>query len=143
MPVRISLEGPDQVAIRLHIPGIAGLVQRCGGTDPGAAVSRTLTQRDGRDTSGANSDIPKELFKGQFGDLTPSEVHFCILRAHGLAEKDIAQVLDVSVETVRSHRSHAWGKLGVTGRANEFQARYGVRYRMVSLDRVRTDHSKG
>ncbi len=50
------------------------------------------------------------------GRLTPSEQRVARLAAHGHANKEIAQILVISVHTVEAHLSHAYAKLGVRSR---------------------------
>jgi DNA-binding CsgD family transcriptional regulator len=50
------------------------------------------------------------------GELTPSEQRVVELAADGLANKEIARALFVSVHTVEVHLSHAYAKLGVRSR---------------------------
>jgi DNA-binding CsgD family transcriptional regulator len=51
------------------------------------------------------------------GELTPAERRVAELAADGLANKEIAQTLFVSVKTVEGHLSHVYAKLGVRSRA--------------------------
>jgi DNA-binding CsgD family transcriptional regulator len=51
------------------------------------------------------------------GDLTPSERRVVELAVEGLSNKEIAQALFVAVNTVETHLSHAYAKLGVRSRA--------------------------
>jgi DNA-binding CsgD family transcriptional regulator len=51
------------------------------------------------------------------GQLTPAERRVAELAAEGLANKEIAQKLFVSVKTVEGHLSHVYAKLGVRSRA--------------------------
>ena len=51
------------------------------------------------------------------GELTPTEQRVAELAADGLANKEIARRLFVSVHTVELHLSHAYAKLGVRSRA--------------------------
>jgi DNA-binding CsgD family transcriptional regulator len=51
------------------------------------------------------------------GELTPSELRVVELAADGLANKEIAARLFVTVHTVELHLSHAYTKLGVRSRA--------------------------
>jgi DNA-binding NarL/FixJ family response regulator len=51
------------------------------------------------------------------GELTPAERRVAELAADGLANKEIAQALFVSVKTVEGHLSHVYVKLGVRSRA--------------------------
>ncbi len=51
------------------------------------------------------------------GELTPSERSVVDLAANGLANKEIAAALFVSVRTVETHLSHAYAKLGVRSRS--------------------------
>ena len=51
------------------------------------------------------------------GELSPAERRVAELAAEGLANKEIARALFVSVKTVEGHLSHAYAKLGVRSRA--------------------------
>lgn len=51
------------------------------------------------------------------GGLTPSERSVVDLAANGLANKEIAAALFVSVRTVETHLTHAYAKLGVRSRS--------------------------
>jgi DNA-binding CsgD family transcriptional regulator len=51
------------------------------------------------------------------GELTPSEQRVAELAAEGLANKEIAQTLFVTVRTVEEHLSHAYAKLGIRSRS--------------------------
>ena len=51
------------------------------------------------------------------GELTPTEQRVVELAAGGLANKEIAEALFVSVHTVETHLSHAYSKLGVRSRS--------------------------
>jgi DNA-binding NarL/FixJ family response regulator len=55
--------------------------------------------------------------KQEPGELTPSEQRVVELAADGLANKQIARELHVSVHTVEVHLKHAYEKLGVRSRA--------------------------
>jgi len=54
---------------------------------------------------------------GATGELTPTEVRVVELAAEGLSNKQIAQTLVVTVNTVETHLSHAYAKLGIRSRA--------------------------
>lgn len=51
------------------------------------------------------------------GELTPAERRVAKLAADGLANKEIAQALHVTVNTIEAHLSHVYAKLGVRSRA--------------------------
>ena len=51
------------------------------------------------------------------GELTPTEQRVVELAAEGRSNKEIAEVLFVSVHTVETHLSHAYSKLGVRSRS--------------------------
>ena len=51
------------------------------------------------------------------GELTESERQVAALAAEGLANKEIAQTLFVTVHTVEAHLSNTYAKLGVRSRA--------------------------
>ncbi len=50
-------------------------------------------------------------------ELTPSEERIIQLLASGLQRKDIAQQLNVSINTVKFHLENLYRKLGVHGQA--------------------------
>ena len=50
------------------------------------------------------------------GELTPAEQRVVELAADGLANKEIARNLYVSVRTVEVHLKHAYAKLGIRSR---------------------------
>ena len=54
---------------------------------------------------------------GMAGELTPTEKRVVELASQGLSNKQIAQALVVTVNTVETHLSHAYAKLGVHSRA--------------------------
>jgi DNA-binding CsgD family transcriptional regulator len=54
---------------------------------------------------------------GRAGELTPTERRVAELAATGRSNKEIAQSLFVTVNTVEGHLSHAYAKLGVRSRA--------------------------
>jgi DNA-binding CsgD family transcriptional regulator len=54
---------------------------------------------------------------GAAGQLTPTELRVAGLAAEGLSNKEIAQQLVVTVNTVETHLSHAYAKLGIRSRA--------------------------
>jgi DNA-binding NarL/FixJ family response regulator len=51
------------------------------------------------------------------GELTPTEQRVAALATQGLSNKEIAQTLCVTVNTVEAHLSHAYAKLGIRSRA--------------------------
>lgn len=59
------------------------------------------------------SASPSEPTPGSFDSLTPREEEVVRLLARGLADRDLAQTLFISVRTVQTHLSHIYAKLGV------------------------------
>jgi DNA-binding CsgD family transcriptional regulator len=51
------------------------------------------------------------------GELTPTEQRVAELAIEGMSNKEIAQALFVTVNTVEAHLSHAYAKLGIRSRA--------------------------
>ena len=94
-------------------PPADGSVDRRGETSPVAVPEPTLAEtvryarrnrgRRNRPTAGWES-------------LTPSEEQVVVLVAEGLTNRDIASRLFVSIDTVKTHVSHAFAKLGVANR---------------------------
>jgi DNA-binding CsgD family transcriptional regulator len=64
--------------------------------------------------AGARPHRPARFGRDQ---LTPSELRVAQLAAEGLSNKQIAQTLFVSLRTVETHLTHAYGKLDVRARA--------------------------
>ena len=62
------------------------------------------------------------------GELTPAERRVAELAAEGLANKEIAQALVVTVNTVEFHLRNVYAKLGVRSRA-QLAARLAARSR--------------
>ncbi len=58
-------------------------------------------------------------------DLTPREREVLDLVAAGLASKQVARRLEVSVRTVHKHLEHAYAKLGVDNRVAAVQRSLG------------------
>lgn len=56
--------------------------------------------------------------------LTPRELEVMRLRATGLPVKAVADVLGISVQTVKNHQTAAYGKTGASGIVDFFY-RYG------------------
>jgi DNA-binding CsgD family transcriptional regulator len=54
---------------------------------------------------------------GRAGELTPTERRVAELAATGRSNKEIAQSLFVTINTVEGHLSHAYAKLGIRSRA--------------------------
>ena len=50
-------------------------------------------------------------------ELTPRELELLQLMARGLTNKDISSVLEISVDTVKSHLRHVFAKMDVETRA--------------------------
>jgi DNA-binding NarL/FixJ family response regulator len=87
------------------------------------ALDRAATAFDEIGSSGWAKQARSELARtgarkpAQRGELTPSERRVAELAAEGLANKEIAQALVVTVSTVEFHLSNAYAKLGVRSRA--------------------------
>ena len=61
-------------------------------------------------------------------DLTKAEASVVALVAHGLANKETAEQMGTSVETVRSHLASAFRKTGARNRAGLAALAYGARF---------------
>ena len=57
----------------------------------------------------------KESKQQLFATLTPREQEILLLAARGLANKDIADQLNIGVVTVKMHRGNAFAKIGAQG----------------------------
>jgi DNA-binding CsgD family transcriptional regulator len=93
-----------------------------------------LAATGGRELSGRSSDLRRCE-----GAVTPGlaqtespvplsgrEREIAMLAASGIASKDIAERLYLSVRTVNNHLQHVYTKLGVTGRADLARALGGT-----------------
>ena len=68
------------------------------------------------------SPLLKELFQNKLG-LTPTEAQIVSLLREGKTSKEIAQTLNVSINTVKFHRMNLRRKLGLNGRNNNLRAK--------------------
>ncbi len=59
---------------------------------------------------------PRRIVQSGAAALTPSERRIAVMAAEGLANRDIAQALFVTLRTVEMHLSNAFRKLGVSSR---------------------------
>ncbi|MFL5845513.1 MAG: LuxR C-terminal-related transcriptional regulator, partial [Solirubrobacteraceae bacterium] len=57
--------------------------------------------------------------------LTPSERRIAVMASDGMANREIAAALFVTVRTVEAHLGHAYAKLGISGRADLARALAG------------------
>jgi len=63
----------------------------------------------------ALGDRPRRPDRTGSDSLTPSQLRVARLAAAGHSTPEIAQQLFVSVKTIETHLSHAYGKLGLSG----------------------------
>lgn len=77
------------------------------------AARLTLRAREELASSGAR---PRRLAQSGRDALTPAELRVAHLAAGGLANREIAQTLVVTVKTVETELSHAYAKLGIRSR---------------------------
>jgi DNA-binding NarL/FixJ family response regulator len=83
------------------------LAHRCGAT---AEVERAHAELL---AAGAR---PRRVALGGADALTPSERRVAQMAANGMANKEIAQALFVTLRTVETHLSHAYDKLEISSR---------------------------
>jgi DNA-binding NarL/FixJ family response regulator len=84
------------------------LAERCDAT--------ALVERGRRELTDAGSRPHRPAHAGRDG-LTPSELRIAQLASEGMANKEIAQSLFVSLRTVETHLTNAYRKLGISARA--------------------------
>ena len=65
----------------------------------------------------ARSELARLPVRRAPSDLTPTEEHIARLAASGLTNKEVASRAFVSVKTVEANLARAYGKLGVSSRA--------------------------
>jgi DNA-binding CsgD family transcriptional regulator len=88
-----------------------------------ASLEQAAQAFDELGASGWSADARAELARvgarrpAPSGDLTKTERRVVELAVEGLSNKEIAQALFVAVNTVETHLSHAYAKLGVRSRA--------------------------
>ena len=83
------------------------LAVRCGA----AALARRA-----REELAATGARPRRLAQSGRDALTPAELRVARLAARGLANREIAQTLVVTVKTVETELGHAYAKLGIRSR---------------------------
>ena len=97
------------------------LAVRCGA----AALARRA--REELVASGAR---PRRLAQSGRDALTPAELRVALLAARGIANREIARSLVLTVKTVETELSHVYAKLGIRSRrelAGALQTRLGLR----------------
>lgn len=88
-----------------------------------ASLERAATMFDELGSTGWAADVRAELERvgarrpRAAGQLTPTERRVVELAAEGRSNKEIARTLVVTVNTVETHLSHAYAKLGIRSRA--------------------------
>ena len=88
-----------------------------------ASLERAVTAFEAIGSPGWADDARSELARvgarrpGPAGELTATEKRVVGLATDGLSNKEIAQRLVVTVNTIETHLSHAYAKLGVRSRA--------------------------
>ena len=88
---------------------------RKAGRSREAAAAGQRSQVLARDCEGAST--PALVLADEVTPLTRREREVALLAAQGLASKDIAEKLYLSVRTVENHLQRAYEKLGINGRA--------------------------
>jgi DNA-binding NarL/FixJ family response regulator len=82
-----------------------------------ACGATRLADHAGEELRAAGSRPPRDLASRR-DILTASELRVARLAAEGATNPEIAQELYVSLKTVETHLSHAYGKLGLSGRGS-------------------------
>ena len=72
--------------------------------------------RRAREELAASGARPRRLAQSGRDALTPAELRVARLAARGLANREIAQTLVVTVKTVETELGHAYAKLGIRSR---------------------------
>jgi DNA-binding CsgD family transcriptional regulator len=75
----------------------------------------TLARR-ARDELAASGARPRRMAQSGRDALTPAELRVAALAARGLANREIAETLVVTVKTVETQLGHAYAKLGIRSR---------------------------
>lgn len=99
---RDNFDAEDLAVLQLVAPAFRAALRRClglSGKDPESLLVH------------ADSDDDEEV-----GTLTSRELQVARLVADGLSDKEVAQRLQISFTTVRSHLKAVFGKLGVDSR---------------------------
>ncbi|MGC8490421.1 MAG: LuxR C-terminal-related transcriptional regulator [Syntrophobacteraceae bacterium] len=78
------------------------------------------------------SPFLREISRNGFG-LTPMEVQIVTLLRVGKTSKEVAQALNVSINTVKFHRMNIRRKLGLNGRKSSLKARLGLNCKSMVL----------
>jgi len=84
-------------------------------TEPSTAVRNSYLAILRNQLIDLTRGVSREL-EGSFLTLTRSEIQICSLIAKGLATKEVAERVNISFETVQTHRRNIRRKLGLNGR---------------------------
>jgi DNA-binding CsgD family transcriptional regulator len=83
------------------------LAHRCGATRIAERAREELVATGAR---------PRRILRTGVDSLTPSELRVARMAAEGMANREIAQALYVTLRTVEVHLTHAYQKLGISSR---------------------------
>jgi DNA-binding CsgD family transcriptional regulator len=108
-----QLEARGALLLAGEVAGDAVAIAEAAGLRTLARVAGALRDRLAADCGAATPSLSGQRTNG----LTPRERDVCVLAAHGLASKEIAERLGVSVRTVDNLLQRSYVKLGVTGRS--------------------------
>ncbi|MBZ5556218.1 MAG: response regulator transcription factor [Acidobacteriia bacterium] len=103
-----------------------GLVHQGGVWAPRQVLVAALTRR-----VTAAADDERAMPAGAWGHLSAREREVLALAAIGLANKEVADRLDISEATVKTHLTHIFQKVGVRSRTELAAAYYGIAPRTV------------
>jgi|GEM_PF-306549 len=92
----------------------AGALHAAAGRNAAAAASR---ERASAWLAGFEGVLPPDVTAWSTPQLTARERQICLLAAAGYTSKQIANELVISTRTVDGHLASAYGKLGISGRA--------------------------
>lgn len=137
--IALSMHSDKQFVMRMFRAGASGYLLKAGAFEEVVTALRTVAA-NGFYTSPKITDVVIEDYIRQLSrpdaaaasPLTPRENEILQLLVEGKSVKDIARHLNVSVNTIGTHRSHVMTKLGADNLAD--LTKYALRHGLTFLD---------
>lgn len=130
----LSMHPDEEYVLRALRIGVAGYLIKDAGTEELEMAIRSVAQGKtflSPSISEKVAEYVRRVGEGSEELLTSRQREVLQLIAEGLTNREIAEVLEISVKTVESHRSHLMSRLGIHDVAG--LVRYAIRSGLIDM----------